>query len=246
MINSWIILVNRPVEWLAEPASRLAALYVLFSSCGAGHLVSGEASVVSESLSDLPIIIGANISRLRRLRHLTAAQLAAASGVAKGTLSQLESGRGNPTTGTLYAISAILGTSLGELLVEQVPTARIVRSDEGPHVPESGADVRLIDRIAVPGFVFEILELSVQPAQSVTSQPHAIGVWEHLILRRGELSAGLVGHLASLRPGDYITFPGDEQHGYEAGRSGAKAILLMRHPIGQSSTTAPERSVRAT
>ena len=49
------------------------------------------------------IAVGARIRALRTERGLSLSALAAAAGIGKGSLSELETGRRNPTLDTLYA-----------------------------------------------------------------------------------------------------------------------------------------------
>lgn len=65
--------------------------------------------------------------RLRALRHqqdLSLSELSRRSGVGKGTLSELESGRRNPTLETLYALATALGRPLSALLSDPAPQGR--------------------------------------------------------------------------------------------------------------------------
>ena len=59
---------------------------------------------------------GARIRQLRTERGLSLSALAAAAGIGKGTLSELEGGRRNPTLETLYAVAGPLGVPLAALL----------------------------------------------------------------------------------------------------------------------------------
>jgi transcriptional regulator with XRE-family HTH domain len=62
--------------------------------------------------------------RLERMRRkMTLAELARASGLSKGFLSQVESGRSNASLKSLHRISACLGISLADLLSEEHATA---------------------------------------------------------------------------------------------------------------------------
>ena len=53
------------------------------------------------------------VRELRRERHLTQKQLAAASGINQGEISRIERGQTNPTATTLAALLAPLGARLG-------------------------------------------------------------------------------------------------------------------------------------
>ena len=52
-------------------------------------------------------VLAANLRALRGQAGLSLSELARRSGIAKGTLSQLESGTGNPTIETVFSLSKI-------------------------------------------------------------------------------------------------------------------------------------------
>lgn len=58
---------------------------------------------------DLTVVVGLNIRRLRRVKRLTQAQLAAAAGLDLKNLGSIERGQGNPTVEVLQRLSEALG-----------------------------------------------------------------------------------------------------------------------------------------
>jgi transcriptional regulator with XRE-family HTH domain len=63
---------------------------------------------------------GEKLSRLRRGRGLTQAELSEASGVAQSTIAQIETGkRSRPHPGTLKKLAGALGADTAELLEDQ-------------------------------------------------------------------------------------------------------------------------------
>ena len=73
----------------------------------------------------------ADLTELRKKRNLTLEQLAAASGVSRSMLSQIERGRANPTLAVTLRIAQAFGLSIRELVDEPWTASRIeiVRSD---------------------------------------------------------------------------------------------------------------------
>lgn len=59
--------------------------------------------------------LGRAIRELREKRNLSQEDLAHDAGITTGSLSMIERGRRNPTWGTVKAIAAALGSSVGEL-----------------------------------------------------------------------------------------------------------------------------------
>ena len=71
-----------------------------------------------------PKVIGSNVRKKRHERHWSLDELADASGVSKATLSQIESGRVNPTVATLWKIAQSLETELSLLIKGEGETFR--------------------------------------------------------------------------------------------------------------------------
>lgn len=62
--------------------------------------------------------VGARIRSTRVARRISLGSLASATGLGKGTLSELERGLRNPTLDTLFAIATCLDLPLSQLLVD--------------------------------------------------------------------------------------------------------------------------------
>ena len=70
-----------------------------------------------------------------RLRGFSLSGLAAAAGVGKGSLSELEAGTRNPTLGTLYALAGPL----------EVPISALLGDELGTGIEAGGLSHQLID-----------------------------------------------------------------------------------------------------
>ncbi len=176
-------------------------------------------------------VVGANLRRLRTDQSLSLSDLARSSGVAKATLSALESGRGNPTLETLSALAAALEIPMGDLITAaDPPPVTIVRSDEGTNVPGTANDLRLIARFT-PGGTVEVYEAQWPKRSTRNAGGHGPGTREHVFVTRGGLKVGPLGREVGLSGGDYATFAADEPHLYEA-RAGTRALLLMQWAPG--------------
>ena len=81
--------------------------------------------------------MGERLREARRARNLSLRTLAERLGVSPSLISQIETGRANPSVSTLYAIAAELDVSLDELLFND----RRPRRARGPG-PAGGADQR--------------------------------------------------------------------------------------------------------
>ena len=171
---------------------------------------------------------------LRRERYrtgLSLTEVARRAGIAKSTLSQLESGTGNPSLETLWAICVALDVPFSRLIDPPRPRTRVIRADEGPTVAAAEADYQATLLAAVsPGVRSDVYRIAAEPGHARASQPHSPGVVEHVVISAGRALVGATGEVAELGPGDYIRYPGDVPHVFEALEPLTRAVLISEHP----------------
>lgn len=195
-------------------------------------------------MTSLAQTVGANVRRLRRNRGLSLVELGQHASVAKGTLTQLEAGRGNPTLDTVQALGRALGVAVSDLVTEHADdTPVVVRSDAGVPVTDSPLDARLIHRSHTTGAINELFRLSIDAAQRVESPGHPYGVVEQVYVLAGTLTVGHADAPVTLGPHDFVRFSADRPHRYEAGDGPVSALLWMTFP-SFSLDTAPFRTAR--
>ena len=67
-----------------------------------------------------------------------------------------------------------------------------------------------------PGARRDVYRIAAEPGQARASDPHMPGVMEHVVLGAGRALVGVAGEPVELGPGDYICYPGDLPHVFEA------------------------------
>ena len=176
--------------------------------------------------------IAAALRRERERVGISLAELARRAGLAKSTLSQLEAGTGNPSIETLWSLGVALG----------VPFSRLV---EPPRARGAGDPGRRGAAAAAPtqaDFVGHAARrrVAARPAGHLRDRARAgqatrgrgAHPGQHRAHRGGRRAARAPGRPASRSssaPGDYVTFPGDVPHHYEALEPGTWAVLVMEH-----------------
>ena len=175
--------------------------------------------------SDVALRVGRRIRRLRESRGLSLSALAARAGVGKGLLSELESGRRNPTLASLYALAGPL----------RVPLADLLDDAPGSIVDGDGARTRLLDvRTEADGSTVEVYTLEHDPGVARRSPAHAPGVVEHLVTTRGSFRVVRHGpdgdEVHDAPQGRHVTWTSDVPHDYAAGPEGATAVLVITTP----------------
>jgi transcriptional regulator with XRE-family HTH domain len=184
--------------------------------------------VTGTTATDVRALLASNLRRLRVARHLSLSELARVTSMSKATLSGIEAGRANPTAETLAGLAAALRVQIAELL--EVPPGgemRIVRVER-----QRGLDrvrVRMLDAITFGGEA-EVFELGL-PAGKVHEAPaRTKGSRTHMLVLQGKLIAGPVELISELAVGDYVSFPADVPHSYEAVRASARALVVAYTP----------------
>ena len=174
--------------------------------------------------------IAAALRRERERVGISLAELARRAGLAKSTLSQLESGTGNPSVETLWSLGVALGVPFSRLVEPQAPLIRVVRAGEGPRLQSDHAD--FFATLLTAGSAHarrDLYVMELEPGASREAEAHIPGSVEHLVLAAGRMLAGPTGEELELGPGDYVTFPGDIPHTYQALEPGTWAVLVMEH-----------------
>lgn len=174
---------------------------------------------------DTGALLAANVRRLRIARRLSLSELARATRIGKATLSEIESGRANPTVGTLTLLAQALGVRIAEL-VDEPPLGeiRIVRAASRRPADDRFRE-RAVDRFATGAHV-EVQELSLPARHVHEREASPAGAREELFVLQGTLIAGPVERISELSAGDYASFPADVPRRLEAGRHPARVLLL--------------------
>ncbi|QIZ36924.1 helix-turn-helix domain-containing protein [Saccharopolyspora sp. ASAGF58] len=182
---------------------------------------------------ELVKVVGANLRAARLLRGLSLSETARRAGIGKGTLSELEAGRRNPTLETLYALATVLDAPLGRLLVAEsggsAEEAVVVNRASGSDLSGQTVDVQLMDRVFSGGQQLEVYRLHVRAGARYVSSAHRPRVIEQLLVHSGTLVVGPESAPETLGPGDYIRFDGGVDHVYQALEDDACATLVMRY-----------------
>ena len=175
-------------------------------------------------------VIAQSLQRERRRAGLSLAEVARRAGIAKSTLSQLESGAGNPSVETLWALSVTLDVPFARLVEPPRPNVSVIRAGEGPSIASDRADyVATLLASCPPHARRDIYLITAQPGEPRRSDPHTPGVVEHVVISHGAALIGLADEPIELRPGDYIAYPGDEAHVFKALKRDTVAVLISEH-----------------
>jgi mannose-6-phosphate isomerase-like protein (cupin superfamily) len=113
--------------------------------------------------------------------------------------------------------------------VANVRSAVQITGSPGPDAPvgsDSGEDSPVQLGAAARRDIYLI---SAEPGTPRRSDPHMPGVIEHVVLCAGRALVGVTEDPVELHPGDYITYPGDVAHVFEALDPGTVAVMVSEH-----------------
>lgn len=175
-------------------------------------------------------VVAASLRRERRRAGLSSAELARRAGIAKSTVSQLESASGNPSIETLWAISTALDIPFSRLVAPPRGGVQLIRAGEGPAVAASDANyLATLLSSCPPNARRDIYLITAEPGRSRDSEPHSLGVLEHVVIGEGRALVGPTDDPLELGPGDYLAYPGDEPHTFRALAPHTFAVLVSEH-----------------
>jgi transcriptional regulator with XRE-family HTH domain len=184
---------------------------------------------------DLAERVGLQLKRLRVERGLSLSELARRSMVGKGTLSELEAGRRNPTLETLYALTTALGIPLSAVLP---------REPAGAEISGGAVDAVLLERFEDAETVTEVFRIRIRSGAVQRSAAHTPGTREHIIVMQGHAHVGESSSPLVVGPGDHGSWAADVPHVYRAASQDVEAVLSVHYRKAAARETAPDPADR--
>ncbi len=175
-------------------------------------------------------VIAAALRRERERAGLSLTEVARRAGIAKSTLSQLESGSANPSVETLWSLGVALNVPFSQLVEPAAPPIKVIRAGDGDPIRSDQAHFTgTLLASGGPGVRRDIYVIRMEPGAARTAEAHIARSVEHVVVGAGSLRAGPIDSPIELSAGDYAAFRGDVPHTYEALTPGTWATLIMEH-----------------
>jgi transcriptional regulator with XRE-family HTH domain len=188
-----------------------------------------EAEEGGDISTELSVILGKNLRRLRTRRGHSLERLAKLSGVSRAMLGQIETGKSTPTISLLWKVATALDVPFANLLAAQAMHGTAVLRREAAKVLSS-SDGRFTSRALFPfenERRVEFYELRLAPNHREDAEAHAPGTKENLIVARGAVEISTVKERSvTLAEGDAILFEADVRHSYR-NLGSAEAVLYL-------------------
>ena len=175
-------------------------------------------------------VISLSLRRERARVGLSLSEVAKRAGIAKSTLSQLEAATGNPSVETLWALSVALDVPFSRLVDPPRPRVQVIRAGEGPAVfSERASYIATVLSSCPPHARRDLYLITAEPGPARESAPHMPGVVEHVVLSAGRARVGPTEEPIEIGPSDYVAYPGDAEHVFEALEPGTVAVMVSEH-----------------
>ena len=133
-------------------------------------------------------VLCSRVTELRKKNKLTLDQLAAASGVSRSMLSQIERGQANPTLAVTFRIAQAFGISIGELVDQPwaSSTIEMVHGNDASNLfrADDECQIRTLSPLHMEKNI-EFYELRIAPKAKLASAPHYEGTKELLTVASG-------------------------------------------------------------
>jgi len=176
--------------------------------------------------------VGKRVKKLRAQRSWSLDDFAAASGVSRSMLSEIERERANPTLTVAARIARAFGLTLQELLngAEHAPARiQVIRGDDPAQIFRSDkqCEIRTLSPLSLEKD-FEFYQLTLRPGGALRSQPHFEGTREFLTVEKGAVHVESSGDGMDLAAGDSATYAADTAHAIlNTGKSAAVVYLVV-------------------
>jgi transcriptional regulator with XRE-family HTH domain len=185
--------------------------------------------------------VGRNVRALRQQRRMTIDALAAAAGVSRGTVIQIETARANPSISTLVGLAAALRVGVSSLVdTHDEPRVLVRRDADAPTLWSSDAKSSAIFRIGTdPPDAVELWDWTIQAGDAFDGEAHPMGTQEVLYVVSGQLSLRLGRTERTVDAGDTVFFEAHAPHRYAAAGEGPVHFLMVVVLLGDSGMVPP-------
>ncbi|WP_367608150.1 helix-turn-helix domain-containing protein [Legionella sp. W05-934-2] len=179
--------------------------------------------------------IAKTLKELRQKKGWSLDKTAAATGVSKAMLGQIEREESSPTIATLWKIATGFETSFSSF-IEDIQTASadaVHRTGQVQTIHPEDKNIRVLTLFPFdPELNFELFVIELLPGCEHLSPAHKPGVMEHVVAVDGQMEVFIDGDWHAIAKGEGIRFNANQPHGYRNLTSKAATFHDMIHYPG--------------
>ena len=168
--------------------------------------------------------IGTRVREARRRLDLTIQDIADATGLSKGFISQVENDKTSPSLVTLKKIAEALQTQLTYLLLDEGQELVIVPRKRRRRVKTGGRGTRT-ELLSATGRALEMMMLEIAPGRKGKVPPRSHKGEECFLVMNGNVRISQAGEEHALGPGD--SWHWDASVAHEVRNAGRKIARLV-------------------
>lgn len=161
-------------------------------------------------------VVARNVRRYREERGLSLGELGRRAGLAKQTIATVEAGGGNPTIDTLDRLALALEVGVRALLSELGTEILVLPGGAARWQEQNGAEVRQLDQAFGSGYVVNAVLRLRAGAAPFACAARGRGALRHCYVLDGTVRMGPAASTVLARAGDFVRFPADTAHRFEA------------------------------
>lgn len=180
-------------------------------------------------LTNTDIRIGTKIREARQRRGLSLEQVATATGLTKGFISQVERDLTSVSVASLVNICNIIGLRIGSLFE---PARRdLIRHVDRPPINFGGRGVTEFLLTPASQERIQVIESQIEPGGGSGDEPYSLaGDSEFVHVIRGELQITVHGDTYLLETGDSLTFSPRDPHSWRNPSQEETMVLWVLTP----------------
>lgn len=182
-------------------------------------------------LEKTSIYLGQNIETLRLKKNMSQLQLAKLAEIPRSTLTNIESGLGNPSLKNLVRICVALGVSIEELLSKPRSQCLLIPAKDIPFDSRSRGRAKLYKLLPEKIKGIEIDKIELEPEAILGGHPHLDGTKEYLTVVQGQIDIHVDGEVYKVKSGDVFAFPGNQSHSYRNPKRSVSIAFSVVIPV---------------
>jgi transcriptional regulator with XRE-family HTH domain len=193
---------------------------------------------------DVGLRMGRRVRERRLRRGLVIEELARKTGLSKGYVSQIETGKASPSLATAEKLAHALDVPLTYLFLEDALACQVIRKADRQRV-SFGAPDKLVDVLSAPNRHLELLVVEIPAGYTAGGRTHSHEGEECHWLLEGRITAVQGERRFELEEGDSFHWDGSIPHRIENHGGRPARLLVARTPPGFLNATVYEACVEA-
>lgn len=179
--------------------------------------------------------IGKRLRETRIRRNLVIDDIAAASGLSRAYISQVETGKASPSLLTLEKLGAALDISISSLFIDDSAACTVIRASDRRHVhfgAPNSSHRKVMQYMSAPDRQLELVIVEIPAHSTAIDKAHAHEGEEACHVLEGTVEVVYGDDIHSLGPGDSIHWDSRIAHWLKNAGDVPAKLIVARTPSG--------------